>query len=47
MIFRGLAPEPFGKVAVVLRQATLWTWLGVLASIGIVAVTTVAVAKPE
>ena len=34
MIFRGLAPEPFLKVAVV---------LGVLASIGIVAVTTVAV----
>jgi len=43
MIFRGLAPEPFGKVAVVLRQASVWTWLGVLASIAIVAVTTVAV----
>ena len=43
MIFRGLAPEPFAKVAVVLRQASVWTWLGALASIAFVIVTTVAV----
>jgi hypothetical protein len=36
MIFRGLAPEPLRKNAAVLR------WVGVVASIGIVIVTTVA-----